>query len=194
MLAAQRVCPQRPTHIARVEVLRAAPRRAALTCRAALKVGDSLPDFTLETDTGAMLSSKEMVRGHGAVLFVYPQACTSGCTLQASAFRDNIRAFADRGYAVYGMSADPPAAQAGWKAEHGFPFPLLSDGSKTALAALGALGPDGGIKRSHYVVAKGGQLEDVKPMRRFSWQLGQLRRRLGADSLMAAAALAAVAD
>ncbi|KAG2487088.1 hypothetical protein HYH03_014332 [Edaphochlamys debaryana] len=160
----------------------AAPRRAPAVAVRALAVGDSLPSFTLETDTGSQLSSKDMVRDHGAVLFIYPQACTSGCTLQAGQFRDNLRTFADSGYAVYGMSADPPAAQAGWKKEHGYQYPLLSDPSKQVLGALGdlgpdgsirpsfppvlgalgALGPDGSIRRCHFVVAKGGRVEDAQ--------------------------------
>ncbi|KAG2427678.1 hypothetical protein HXX76_012327 [Chlamydomonas incerta] len=103
-----------------------------------------------------------MVRDHGAVLFIYPQACTSGCTLQANGFKANIRALADKGYAVYGMSADEPAAQAGWKAEHSLPFPLLSDTTKQVLGSLGALTPEKGIKRCHFVIAKGGKVEDVQ--------------------------------
>ncbi|PNW86682.1 hypothetical protein CHLRE_02g095069v5 [Chlamydomonas reinhardtii] len=109
-----------------------------------------------------MISSKDMVRDHGAVLFIYPQACTSGCTLQANGFKANIRALADRGYAVYGLSADEPAAQAGWKAEHSLPFPLLSDTDKQVLGALGALKPDRGITRCHFVIAKGGKVEDAQ--------------------------------
>ncbi|PNH08468.1 hypothetical protein TSOC_005047 [Tetrabaena socialis] len=89
-------------------------------------------------------------------------ACTRGCTLQANAFKDNIAAFTSRGYQVYGMSADPPAAQAGWKAEHGLPYLLLSDTTKSALSALGALGPNGKITRSHFVFAEGGKVEDAQ--------------------------------
>ncbi|KAG2424230.1 hypothetical protein HYH02_015215 [Chlamydomonas schloesseri] len=109
-----------------------------------------------------MISSKDMVRDHGAVLFIYPQACTSGCTLQANGFKANVRALADKGYAVYGMSADEPAAQAGWKAEHGLPYPLLSDTTKQVLGSLGALTPENKIKRCHFVIAKGGKVEDAQ--------------------------------
>jgi hypothetical protein len=35
-----------------------------------------------------------------------------------------------QGYAVFGLSADPPEVQAGWKKEHGLTYPLLSDPSK----------------------------------------------------------------
>jgi len=36
-------------------------------------------------------------------------------------------AFEAKGYRVYGMSADAPAAQASWKADNGFKYPLLCD-------------------------------------------------------------------
>ena len=63
---------------------------------------------------------------------------------------------------VYGMSADPVEAQVGWKQEHKFPYTLLSSLDKSALAALGCLTPEGKITRAHFVVGKGGVVEDVK--------------------------------
>ncbi len=54
----------------------------------------------------------------------------SGCTVQAQGFRDNYAAFESKGYKVYGISADPPSAQAAWKKEHNFGYPLLCDESQ----------------------------------------------------------------
>lgn len=68
-----------------------------------------------------------MVKDSGAVIFFYPKANTSGCTLQACQFRDNYATFESKGFKVYGMSADPPAAQLAWKNEHDFKYPLLCD-------------------------------------------------------------------
>lgn len=129
---------------------------------AALKVGDQLPAFELPTDTpGVTVSSKEMVSQSGAILFVYPAAATSGCTVQAQGFRDNYTTFEEKGYKVYGISADPPSAQAAWKKEHNFGYPLLSDESLQVLQQLGS-SPDGKtITRSHIIIEKGGKISDL---------------------------------
>ena len=89
-------------------------------------------------------------------------AGTSGCTLQANGFKDNAAAFAAKGYAIFGLSADAPEAQAGWKEQHGFGYPLLSDPDMAALRALGCVSAEGKITRAHFVVAKGGVVEDAQ--------------------------------
>ena len=122
------------------------------------------------------------IKKKGAVIFVYPKACTSGCTFQANGFKDASAALGAKGYQVYGLSADVPEAQAsglrraalrglharmqldplthlaqaGWKAEHGFGYPLLSDPDMGVLRQLGCVSGEGKIVRAHFVVAPGG--------------------------------------
>ncbi len=107
------------------------------------QVGDTVPDFTLPTDSGTTLSSKDMIKD-AFVLFSYPkagfvhaaricagsrmsrdttnlsgvQANTSGCTTQACGFRDSAAPLAAKGYKIYGISADKPADQASWKQQY----------------------------------------------------------------------------
>jgi peroxiredoxin Q/BCP len=102
------------------------------------------------------------IKKQGAIIFVYPKACTSGCTFQANGFKDSSAAFAAKGYQVYGLSADVPEAQAGWKAEHGFGYPLLSDPSMAVLREMGCVSAEGKITRAHFVVAPGGAVEDAQ--------------------------------
>lgn len=78
-----------------------------------------------------------------------------------AAFKDNSAAFAAKGYKIYGMSADAPDVQAGWKKEHGLNYSLLCDPSKALLAAMGCISPEGKITRAHFVVAPGGAVQDV---------------------------------
>ena len=62
----------------------------------------------------------------GAVLL--PQAAgTPGCTKQADAFRDNIKAIRDQGAEVYGISTDSVEAQADFHKEQQLVFILLAD-------------------------------------------------------------------
>lgn len=58
------------------------------------------------------------------------------CFLPA-AFKDNSAAFTAKGYSIYGMSADQPDVQAGWKKEHGLNYTLLCDTDKKVRAYAG---------------------------------------------------------
>ena len=76
---------------------------------AALPVGAKAPDFRT---TGALAGQPftihlaEQLRHGPVVLYFYPKAFTSGCTLEAKAFSDAQPAFRKAGARVIGMSAD----------------------------------------------------------------------------------------
>ena len=61
------------------------------------------------------------------VVFFYPKDDTPGCTKEACSFRDSYQAFTDAGCEVIGVSSDPPASHAAYKAKHRLPYTLLSD-------------------------------------------------------------------
>ena len=46
---------------------------------------------------------------------------------RACSFRDSYQAFTDAGCEVVGVSSDPPASHAAFKAKHRLPYTLLSD-------------------------------------------------------------------
>ena len=70
-----------------------------------LRAGDPAPDFTLEDDSGAMVSLSSL-RGSPLVLFFYPKDDTPGCTKQACAYRDAYAELLGRGALVLGVSRD----------------------------------------------------------------------------------------
>ena len=104
-----------------------------------LSPGDQAPDFTLTADDGSTVSLADL-RGSKVVLYAYPAAMTPGCTTQACDFRDDLSVFTDAGYRVLGLSPDPPAKLAAFRAAEGLTFPLLSDPGKEVLTAYGAYG------------------------------------------------------
>lgn len=63
---------------------------------------------------------------------------------------------------VYGLSGDSPKSQASWKAKHSFPYHLLCDPGQILLSLLGAVKGPKSNQRSHYVVAKGGEIVDAQ--------------------------------
>ena len=77
---------------------------------AALPVGASAPTFT----TQASLAGKEMpfalataLKKGPVVLYFYPAAFTSGCTIEAHDFAEATDEFKKLGATVIGVSADP---------------------------------------------------------------------------------------
>ena len=101
-----------------------------------LKVGDTAPDFTALDDSGRRVRLKDF-RGRQVVLYFYPKDDTPGCTQEACDFRDRQAAFAARGAVVLGVSVDPVASHAKFKAKYRLPFPLLSDEDHRIVDAYG---------------------------------------------------------
>ncbi len=104
-----------------------------------IEKGEKLQDFTLTDDRGQAVRWADL-RGKPVVLFAYPRADTPGCTKEACAFRDLQGDFASKGVAVYGISADKPAAQARFRDKYQLGIPLLSDPDRQILTILGAYG------------------------------------------------------
>jgi peroxiredoxin Q/BCP len=119
-----------------------------------MRIGDSVPNFTLKDQYGAERSLTEFLTHGPVVLFFYPAAMTAGCTKEACSFRDHGAEFAALGAQRVGISMDDIAAQSQFSEQHGFDYPLLSDpdgavakifGVKRALGLLK-------VKRSTFVI------------------------------------------
>ena len=63
------------------------------TVKGKVKVGDVAPDFTLQSQTGNMVSLKNFLGKRGIVLYFYPKDNTPGCTTEACSFRDSYEVF-----------------------------------------------------------------------------------------------------
>lgn len=101
-----------------------------------LAPGDAFPDFDLADDRGQRVSRASLA-GKPFVLFVYPKADTSGCTLEAQDFTRLKPRFDAAGVAVVGLSADPEKKQAKFRDKAGLGVPLLSDEGHDLLGAMG---------------------------------------------------------
>jgi len=76
---------------------------------AALKVGDSAPDFTTPAAIGGKaftFSLAEALKKGPVVLYFYPKAFTPGCTVEAHNFAEATEKFAALGATLVGMSGD----------------------------------------------------------------------------------------
>ena len=90
------------------------------------EIGKPAPEFVLPTDGGGRLRLKDL-RGRKVVLYFYPKDMTSGCTIEACAFRDRMPELAKAGIAVIGVSRDSVASHDKFKSKYGLPFPLAAD-------------------------------------------------------------------
>ena len=76
---------------------------------AALKVGDTAPDFTSTASLGGKdftFHLNDALKKGPVVVYFYPSAYTGGCDLEAHTFADNHEKFDAAGATIIGVSAD----------------------------------------------------------------------------------------
>jgi len=135
----------------------------------ALDVGDSIPGFTLPTDSGGNLSSSD-IAGKTAVLYFYPKDNTSGCTKQAQRFRDALDDFASAGATVIGVSPDGVASHDKFKAKQDLNFTLISDEDKSLCEAFGVWKEKSMYGKKYMGVERSTFLIDDKGVIRQAWR------------------------
>jgi peroxiredoxin Q/BCP len=91
-----------------------------------LEVGDRAPDFTLSASSGKSVKLSSL-RGKQVVLYFYPKDDTSGCTVEACGFRDNMPTFDKLDAVVLGVSRDSLDSHAKFINKYSLNFTLLSD-------------------------------------------------------------------
>jgi len=156
-----------------------------VTDNAPLSPGDTAPEFTLPDAQGNPVSLADY-RGRSVVLYCYPAAGTPGCTKQAGDFRDNLAELDASGFAVIGISPDPPAKLAKFRDAENLTFPLLSDVDHRVLTAYGAYGAKQmygrtvtGVIRSTFVIDPHGRIERALYNVRATGHVAKLRKDLG---------------
>ncbi|MDT7713059.1 MAG: thioredoxin-dependent peroxiredoxin [Pseudonocardiales bacterium] len=150
-----------------------------------LSPGDAAPEFTLPDADGKLVSLSDY-QGRSVVIYFYPAASTPGCTKQACDFRDNLAELDTAGFAVLGISPDPPAKLVKFRDEQGLTFPLLSDVDRSVLSAYGAYGEKQlygravtGVIRSTFVIDPQGRIDSALYNVRATGHVAKLRRDLG---------------
>ena len=129
---------------------------------AALPVGAKAPDFTTMGALGGKpfrVHLAEQLRKGPVVLYFYPKAFTSGCTLEAHAFSEAVPEFRKAGAQVIGMSADKLDVLRKFSVEHcRSAFPVATATKATIKAYDVALPLVGMTNRTSYVIARDGRV------------------------------------
>ena len=131
---------------------------------AKISVGAKAPGFKLHRDGGGEVSLADF-KGRKLVLYFYPKADTSGCTVEAKDFSTLVPAFTRAGTDILGVSADPVARQDKFKAKHGLSIALGSDETHKMLNAYGVWAKKSmygrsymGILRNTYLIGSDGRI------------------------------------
>lgn len=105
----------------------------ALSAQAALKEGDTAPDFNAQASLAGKtlnFSLKEALKKGPVVVYFYPSAYTNGCNLQAHSFAVSHDKFAAAGASIVGVSLDNIARLNVFSADPDYcagKFPVASD-------------------------------------------------------------------
>jgi thioredoxin-dependent peroxiredoxin len=116
-------------------------------------VGDTAPDFTLQSTEGELTLSKRLKSGPVLLVF-YPGDDTPVCTKQLCNYRDNLDTFADLGVEVLAINPQTDESHRKFATKHKLPFPLLSDPGGKVCKEYGALNFLGMAKRALVLIGK----------------------------------------
>lgn len=90
-------------------------------------INQPAPEFTLPTNTGNGNVSLADFRGKWVVLYFYPKDFTSGCTIEAQRFQQDLPKYIQKNTEIIGISADDVDSHAEFCDSEGLKFPLLAD-------------------------------------------------------------------
>ncbi|MDR7128148.1 peroxiredoxin Q/BCP [Algoriphagus sp. 4150] len=107
----------------------------------ALKIGNTAPEFNLQSTGAKSINSSTDLKGKAFILYFYPKDFTKGCTAEACEFRDQFEAFRNLEIPVLGISKDDIETHERFKKEHRLPFDLLSDPTGEVCKSYDALIP-----------------------------------------------------
>ncbi|MCQ8241099.1 thioredoxin-dependent thiol peroxidase [Rhizosaccharibacter radicis] len=130
-------------------------------------VGDVAPGFQLPASHNRTAFSVALA-GKPYLVYFYPKADTSGCTVQACGIQEALPALSGLGLTVIGVSPDPVPQLDRFAAKYGLEFLLASDAEHTLADAYGCWVQKSmygrtywGMERSSFLVDADGRVAAV---------------------------------
>jgi len=134
---------------------------------AKLTRGEKAPDFRLADQNGRQVSLQDY-RGRKVLLYFYPKAGTSGCTVQAESIRDAKPELARENVVPIGISPDDTDKQKKFDKDLNLGYSLLSDPDHVVAEAYCVWGEKNirgkkteGIIRSSFLIDEKGKIIDA---------------------------------
>ena len=134
-----------------------------------VKVGDKFPDVALNAAQVDKVPGKKVgdtvsiadLKGKNVVIFFYPKALTSGCTVESCGFRDLSAKF-PKDTVLIGASADDEKLQQKFIDTNKLPYALLCDTDLKLIQSLGIQSPKGKVpQRITFVINKDGKIAQI---------------------------------
>jgi peroxiredoxin Q/BCP len=125
-----------------------------------LAAGDPVPEVEARNQDGAPVALSRY-RGHPLVVYFYPKDRTSGCTIEAHAFRSDYPKFKELGVEILGVSNDDVASHQNFCEQEALPFPLLADPDQVVARAFGVKSTLGFYQRITFVIDADGVVRQV---------------------------------
>ncbi len=122
--------------------------------------GDAAPDFSIPLSDGTVRNLSSY-RGRSVILYFFPKANTSGCTLETRGFSERYDGFQRSGVEIIGVSVDSADTQAAFATKCGSKFPMVGDPSKEVARKYGVLGMLGVARRVTFLVDPTGKVAGV---------------------------------
>jgi len=134
-----------------------------------LSEGDKAPSFTLPDQSGEKVKLSDL-RGETVVLYFYPKADTSGCTVQACGIRDRRADYEAAGARVIGISPDEVKDVDKFAGKHDLDFTLLADSDHAVAEKYGTWVEKSmygrkymGVQRATFIIDPKGKIAKVFP-------------------------------
>jgi len=134
-----------------------------------LAEGDKAPSFTLPDQNGDKVKLSDL-KGETIVLYFYPKANTSGCTVQACGVRDRKADYAAAGARVIGISPDEVKDVDKFAAKQDLDFTLLADADHAVAEKYGTWVEKSmygnkymGVQRATFIIDAKGKIAKVFP-------------------------------
>jgi thioredoxin-dependent peroxiredoxin len=154
------------TRVAFVAVLVVLLAGAALSIRgkaddtALPQAGQMAPNFTLPSQDGSDISLNSF-RGKWVVLYFYPKDMTTGCTIEAHNFQQDLSKYEAAKAVIVGVSVDSTDSHKDFCAKQGLTFKLLADTDKKVVDEYGSLGARGVASRNTFLIDPSGKIVKV---------------------------------
>lgn len=114
-----------------------------------LSVGDKVPVFQATADNGTTWDIQKFLGKQYIVIYFFPGAMTSGCTIQACSYRDHLNMLNSANAVVVGISGDKVESLKLFRQADNLNFTLLSDERGDIANKFGVPhGAGGSIKRT----------------------------------------------
>ncbi len=126
------------------------------------RLNQPAPSFTLPDNQGQLRSLDEF-QGQWVVLYFYPKDFTSGCTIEARRFQQNLRQFQQLNAQILGISADSVESHKRFCDSEGLKFPLLSDTKGVISEIYGSWMGDQAL-RNTFIIDPDGILVEAYPI------------------------------